>query len=482
MKLKGVMKIDLTNKTTGEVQSVTEENIITEAVNDIFALNPFAVHFTAGHSYEGIEWYKDMLPICPNLIGGILLFSKPLKEDAAAIYPTGDNLPVAYASNDVNSSANLQRGSLNLSESKVLDNGYRFVWEFSPSQGNGTITAAALTSRWGGANAFGSTVETATTFKEMKMVDDGSVSETMIEYLFFAVEFDFEKELLYSITYKDDSVVVTKLRVPVTTLGLNEQLNDTTITVLDEQALSCQTFKWADDDGNVTGDFFDGQDGYWYGFATPGNSDGDAVLYWIKIKKEDFSFTEGSWTFEKVAFSTIGDRDTGTLGTRRKLYAVMRQGYLYVMGNAKDCIYKINANNQTDITKIELGFTSEFSTMGASSQSLACMICVNDIIMGWDFYMGLDDKPVQITGTKRFENPGSPFFQYKTYLVQWGADYSTPDRYVYLLSPYLASVNNLSQMLTKTAEQTMKITYEVTEEKEDEAAGDGTETTGTETT
>ncbi len=103
MKLKGVMKIDLTNKTTGEVQSVTEENIITEAVNDIFALNPFAVHFTAGHSYEGIEWYKDMLPICPNLIGGILLFSKPLKEDAAAIYPTGDNLPVAYASNDVNS-------------------------------------------------------------------------------------------------------------------------------------------------------------------------------------------------------------------------------------------------------------------------------------------------------------------------------------------------------------------------------------------
>ncbi len=110
------------------------------------------------------------------------------------------------------------------------------------------------------------------------------------------------------------------------------------------------------------------------------------------------------------------------------------------------------------------------------------MICVNDIIMGWDFYMGLDDKPVQITGTKRFENPGSPFFQYKTYLVQWGADYSTPDRYVYLLSPYLASVNNLSQMLTKTAEQTMKITYEVTEEKEDEAAGDGTETTGTETT
>lgn len=30
--------------------------------------------------------------------------------------------------------------------------------------------------------------------------------------------------------------------------------------------------------------------------------------------------------------------------------------------------------------------------------------------------------------------------------------------------PYLATINNLSQEITKTASQTMKVTYELTEE------------------
>ena len=471
MKLKGVMTIDLTDA-AGKTERHVEENMITEAVNDVFSLNPFGVHFTAGEALDSVSWYKEMLPICPNLIGGILLFPRALKEDAAAIYPPGDNLPVAYASNDVNSTANVQRGSLNLNESKVLDNGYRFVWEFSPSQGNGSISAAALTSKWGGANAFGSAVETGTTFKLMKKTSIDKLPVETVEKFFNAVEYDFEKEVLFSITYKDNAVVITKLRVPSLTLGLNEQLNDTTLTVLDEQAIDCKDFLW-EASYQVCADFFDGQDGYWYGFSTAGNEEGDAVLYWIRIKKEDYSATEGSWTLSNAALSPIGSRLSSGTMPRRKLYSVVRKGYLYVMGYGLDCIYKINITNQTDITKIPLGFTSEWKSMGTTSQSEAKMICVNDIIMAWDFYMAIDDKPVQITGTQRIKEPASPFFQYKNYMVQWGAGYGNAYRNVFLLSPYLASVNNLSETLTKTAEMTMKITYEVTEEKEgDAAAGD----------
>ena len=58
-----------------------------------------------------------------------------MEEDADNIYPSTAKLPVAYAGNDVNATANVARGSLNLTESKALDNGYRFVWEFTPSQG-----------------------------------------------------------------------------------------------------------------------------------------------------------------------------------------------------------------------------------------------------------------------------------------------------------------------------------------------------------
>lgn len=34
----------------------------------------------------------------------------------------------------------------------------------------------------------------------------------------------------------------------------------------------------------------------------------------------------------------------------------------------------------------------------------------------------------------------------------------------YLLTPYLASINNLASAVVKTTDKTMKITYELTEE------------------
>jgi len=49
-----------------------------------------------------LSWNDVLLPVCPNMVGGILLFPKALEEDAGHIYEMSDNLPVAYASNNVN--------------------------------------------------------------------------------------------------------------------------------------------------------------------------------------------------------------------------------------------------------------------------------------------------------------------------------------------------------------------------------------------
>ena len=43
MTLKGVMTIELTNENTGAVETVTEENMITESVNNILAFNPMGI-------------------------------------------------------------------------------------------------------------------------------------------------------------------------------------------------------------------------------------------------------------------------------------------------------------------------------------------------------------------------------------------------------------------------------------------------------
>lgn len=137
-------------------------------------------------------------------------------------------MPIAYASNDVNSTANLARGSLNLTESKMLEDGYKFVWEFSPSQGNGSIAAVALTSARGGQNGFGSMAGDASPFLLIKSVNIGSLDTDKQMPLFEAVEVDFEKNLVYSISFADSAVIVKVIRTPIFSIGLNEKLDDST--------------------------------------------------------------------------------------------------------------------------------------------------------------------------------------------------------------------------------------------------------------
>ena len=222
MVLKGVMTLELTDENTGAVETVTEENMITEAVNNILGLNPMGIFYAATGEYDdALLWNGNLLPICPNMIGGILLFSEALAEDAELLYESSDNLPVAYASNDVNSTANLARGSLNLTESMAISNGYKFVWEFTPNQGNGTIAAVALTSSFGGENGFGSLTGDASAFLQLKAADIGAIPDANKMVLFEAVELDFEDSLLYSITFENAGVRIRKLRIPVFSIGLN---------------------------------------------------------------------------------------------------------------------------------------------------------------------------------------------------------------------------------------------------------------------
>ena len=122
MKLKGEMVIELTDTNTGAVETVQETNMITEAVNNILGQNPMGIYLKASGEYDNsVLWNGTLLPICPNMIGGILLFPAVLEEKADHIYEQGKNLPVAYASNNVNSGSNVARGSLNQTESKKLD-------------------------------------------------------------------------------------------------------------------------------------------------------------------------------------------------------------------------------------------------------------------------------------------------------------------------------------------------------------------------
>lgn len=463
MRLTGTMRIELTDVNTGEATAVTEENMVTDAVNHILGLNPMGVFYEIGGSIDGVKWQEAFLPICPNAIGGILLFSKVLEENVDNIYPLSDNLPVAYASNNVNSTANVARGSMNLTESKKLDNGYKFVWEFTPSQGNGTIAAAALTSARGGANAYGSLVDDSSTFLQIKSIKLDGMAMARELVLFETVEVDFERNLLYSITYQDTGVRIRKVHIPIFTVGRNEKLDDTSFAVADDRVVQTSTFKFLGD-YTLYGEFLDGGDGYWYGFSNEGNSSGSAVMVWVKIKKEDYSMTEGEWTLSNAKLMDVGRREEDSSFPERYLQCCIRKGYLYVMANNKKGIYKINLANSSDVTLISLGFTSKWKPLCETGTCEVYMTLVGDLIIGGDFQVTVEDKVIHTQGSFRLNNAATPLFQYKNFLLGWGGSYGSEYRTMYLLTPYLATINNLSSAVVKTVDKTMKITYTLTEE------------------
>lgn len=464
MKLKGTMVMELTDVNTSEVETVTEENMVTNAVNNILGINPMGIFYCEAEYSTGMVWTGTLLPICPNMIGGILLFPKALEENADNIYVQSDNLPVAYASNNVNSTANTARGSLNLTESKKLDNGYKFVWEFTPSQGNGTIAAVALTSALGGQNGFGSLVGDASTFLQLKAVDIGSLGAAKQVILFGAVEVDFEKNLLYSMTFKNSSVCIKKVRMPIFSIGLNEKLDDSTFTVLEDKAVAVSTFRFLGD-YTLYGEFMDGKNGYWYGFSNEGNSAGSATMVWVKISKEDYSITEGEWTLSNAKLMPVGQRDETATYPERIIQCCMRGGYLYVPAYNKKGIYKINTANSADVTLIEFGFTSKWKPLCETGSCEVYMTLIGDLIVAGDFQVTAEDTVIRTQGSFRLNDAATPLFQYKNFLVGWGGSYGNEYRTMYLLTPYLATINNLSSAVVKTVDKTMKITYTLTEEE-----------------
>lgn len=463
MKLKGTMVLELTDETTGEVESVTEENMVTEAVNNILGMNPMGVFYSEERLADVMSWNGVMLPICPNMVGGILLFPKALEEDAAHIYEGSGNLPVAYASNNVNTTANTARGSMNQTESKALENGYKFVWEFTPSQGNGTIAAVALTSAQGGQNGYGSLVGDASTFLEIKKLDIGDMGKARQAPLFEAVEMDFGKDLLYSITFEDSSVRIRKVRLPVFSIGLNEKLDDSTYTVVEDHAVQTESFLFL---GSYTkyGEFMDGQDGYWYGFSNQANSSGNAKMLWVKISKGDYSVTEGEWALSNAKLMAVGERDMDDSYPKRKVRCCMRGGYLYVPANDKKGIYKINVANTADVSLIDFGFTSKMKPICETGTCELYLTLIGDLIIGGDFQVTADDTVIHTQGSARLGCEATPLFQHKQFLVGWGGSYGNEYRHMYLLTPYLATINNLSSAVVKDANKTMKITYTLTEE------------------
>ena len=119
-------------------------------------------------------------------------------------------------------------------------------------------------------------------------------------------------------------------------------------------------------------------------------------------------------------------------------------------------------NDPADITLISLGITTNDYGVGAGTSPNCVLVQVEDILIGKEFMILADDTVVLTKGDDKISYLASPIFQWKQFLFSWTAGY----RSIYMLTPYLATINNLQSAVVKTADKTMKITYTLTETTE----------------
>lgn len=129
--MKGITEIELTNVKTGEKETYVEENLVTNAVADLLKGVPAY--------YQPDEITANFLPLWQKAMGGVVMFDTTLEENADNYYAPYTANKVGYAGADASNLTDPKRGSRNVLESEVLENGVKMVWDFTTAQAKGTI-------------------------------------------------------------------------------------------------------------------------------------------------------------------------------------------------------------------------------------------------------------------------------------------------------------------------------------------------------
>lgn len=478
----GTTLIELTDVNTGEVEVIEKRNMVTNAISDLLQLNPDGYLFDGSYKLS-----DDLLPICPNAIGGILLYGEPLEEDPAKYYAPESNPLIGYSSNNVNESADPMRGSMNLNESGILDGnkGYRFVFDFATSQANGTIASLGLTSKYGGQAPYGSTYVSDNfvrllSMKEVSWSKPPAGASDMRAWQSI-VSLDYGANTAYfAYVSAVNTVRVGKIHIGELRLVVSNGTYARNIV----ENIELKTSSFAPSIGSTSSAtsytaFLDGGDGFIWGFGhannANGNSSGNASVLWIKISKADWSFTEGTWTIPKQLYA-FGSRDTGEKVAGAYTYSIIHDGWLYCVAYDKKSIVAIELSNPSNVVSIAKYYSNDIYIPTAHNSYVSGTVFnkVGDVV----YFAGghIVDKSVNgVTYSTSDERPAAllhvpvPGLICGPYL--FGFNVYNPNtstfvlrRTIYLMTPYLATINNLETPVTKTADKTMKITYILREE------------------
>jgi len=469
--LKGKSIIELTDVHTGKKEIYEDENLVTEAIFDVLNTNIQGTMYDNPYfdSQSGEAW---LLPIYQRITGGVLLYQDEIEEDPATIYAPLDNPLIGYASNDANNTEDVQRGSRNLTESKAIDGGFKYVWDFATSQANGTISCICLTNVLAG--------------RGCKYADNYFVrlkSDNVINGEIDNNSYRHNHRTYMGEGYRLELVAVHN-SMSVTLRKVLEDYIHARLMVRTYTQMATE----ADEETYIELSHYP----YWTHYSG-GSRDGEDTPYWNDETRMDYLFhaADGNWygiarkeirtytgisygseRYDRTGFEWFLDKISGDKCTTQKIIlptgttdisniGMSGKWLMFAIGST---IYRLDTTNVANL---------EVVPNASYNSSHQFTFCVDDevVINGWYYH---DGKPALYVRAKQSDTNGETWGQrtisrYKTYAFHeyYYSSYGYHFRKeLYLYTPYLATINNLATPVIKTADKTMKVTYTLTETEE----------------
>lgn len=433
--LHGHTKIELKNEKTGDIQVVEKDNMITNALSNLF---------NEINHILGPEYYNSiLLPLYQKGLAGIVLFENTIEENINTIIsPHATNNVIGYANDTVNSGTNTQQGSINLVESQKLSNGYKFVYDFTTSQANGQISTICLTNK-----DYYSVLPNNNFLLNVgysAIIKADTVSDTIISY------YNWDSHIFTKVKRINDysiKVVKYKLILGNAYIGVVDSFFSTNI--IDEKTYTYTESLFSSSNYYIIcGDYI-------YIFKWDNTS-----VY--RINKDSLTL-DSDWS-GNIPFPSGTSRVNHDLITSDDNYLYIGYyKYNYSSADNNYTICKIEPENKTVEKTISLGYEhgnlnyiKHLNVLIRNDDNNKKLIVYDldlNILYTTTSYGGFAYKKVFSA------NPNNGI-----YLL---ADTNTPNSGIInllTLPIYIATINNLDSPVIKTSEQSMKITYTITEE------------------
>ena len=482
MKIKGHSTIELRDK-SGRVERYEDDNMVTNALqlylNDLGEFNISPIYMT--------EVRENLIG---SLLGGVLAFDSHIAENANNIIcPSGVGMTANGAYGVVSNDSVTEMGSFNSAESGWTSDGkHKLVWDYTTTQGNGIINCLCLTSAnhgyIGEGNATSMTAK-ATSRDDYALcgtpqgvgVDNmpsirqrivrGSWADstlTLIDYYNLIPTAEHTDEHM-SATGK---VKLKTYKVPLSKLDLRNSYpayasggGSEFIPVTETEITLPVAFKNALNGGAPS--WYAKQGQYYYMIAGFGLAD-YGQGYWGR-------FASGqTWQVARINPDNTISEFTVTNPAGEQFDFIL-QGLAFSedtiliqrhTDNNIDFIhYFEDITTNADITAVTTTFGQRMLGFSYPTEEVAYFAGMKADMGARAVYLINSNKPGYNMVSQILDDNKLVSAMYESgYGIEWF--------YVVKTTNYLATINNLQEQVVKTAEKTMKITYVLTFEEEDE--------------